>query len=215
MEPIALNGIDATHVSPEALRRAEPPSWLPSRLESLERALRRSGTGFMFAVFGIGAVLLACVAFPIIASRRRGEARDLVAQNMVHRLLQGFRAPRFRAATVRSARLGSRTAASLPRARRGQSSDVARRGVPDGSHAPGRLHREGRGPAQSILAPRGERRRLHRESRRPRRGGSVRRAHSRGSLGDHLSGRNPFAASRSATLQAGSGASGAGEPGHS
>jgi 1-acyl-sn-glycerol-3-phosphate acyltransferase len=85
--PIALNGIEATRVSPEALRPAEQPS---SRLESLERALRRSGTGFMFAVFGIGAVLLACVAFPITAWRRRGEARDLVAQSMVHRFFGAF-----------------------------------------------------------------------------------------------------------------------------
>jgi 1-acyl-sn-glycerol-3-phosphate acyltransferase len=61
-----------------------------SPFEWLERALRRAGTVFMFAVFGIVAVILACVAFPFIAWRQRGEARDVLAQRLIHRFFRGF-----------------------------------------------------------------------------------------------------------------------------
>jgi 1-acyl-sn-glycerol-3-phosphate acyltransferase len=77
-------------VSPKALHRAEPASSSTSPFEWLERALRRAGTVFMFVVFGIVAVSLACVAFPFIAWRQRGEARDLLAQKLIHRFFRGF-----------------------------------------------------------------------------------------------------------------------------
>lgn len=50
-----------------------------------EHALRRLGTGFLFAVFGVGAVAIACVAVPLLGARKRGVARELAAQRMLHR----------------------------------------------------------------------------------------------------------------------------------
>lgn len=61
-----------------------------SRAAALERALRRAGTGFMFATFGVGALLVACVAFPIVAWRQRGDARNLLAQRLIHRTFRAF-----------------------------------------------------------------------------------------------------------------------------
>lgn len=90
MDPIALHGIDAAGASPKALRRAEPASPAALRREALECALRRFGTGFMFATFGFAALILACVAFPVIAVSRRREARDLAAQRLIHRTFRAF-----------------------------------------------------------------------------------------------------------------------------
>ena len=55
-----------------------------------ERALRRAGTAFMFAVFGIGSLFVAGIAFPIVAWRQRGEARHLLAQRLIHRCFRAF-----------------------------------------------------------------------------------------------------------------------------
>ena len=54
------------------------------RIESLARTL---GTGFLFAVFGIGALLLATAVLPLIARRHEpGAARELFVQRVIHRL---------------------------------------------------------------------------------------------------------------------------------
>jgi 1-acyl-sn-glycerol-3-phosphate acyltransferase len=56
---------------------------IAKRLESLARTL---GTGFLFAVFGIGAWLLANAVLPLIVRRRqRGAERELFAQRVLHR----------------------------------------------------------------------------------------------------------------------------------
>lgn len=82
-----MNGIDAT--SRELVNRGETSTALP-RSAALERALRRAGTAFMFAVFGIGALFVAGIAFPIVAWRQRGEARHLLAQRLIHRCFRAF-----------------------------------------------------------------------------------------------------------------------------
>jgi 1-acyl-sn-glycerol-3-phosphate acyltransferase len=53
------------------------------RLEALARTL---GTGFLFAVFGLGAWLLASAVLPLIVRRKRhGAERELFAQQVLHR----------------------------------------------------------------------------------------------------------------------------------
>jgi 1-acyl-sn-glycerol-3-phosphate acyltransferase len=53
---------------------------------AFERAARVLGTGLLFAVFGIGGVLLAGVLLPLVASRRSSqEERELLAQRLVQR----------------------------------------------------------------------------------------------------------------------------------
>jgi len=53
------------------------------RIEALARTL---GTGFLFAVFGIGAWLLATAVLPLIVRRyEEGAARELFAQRVLHR----------------------------------------------------------------------------------------------------------------------------------
>jgi 1-acyl-sn-glycerol-3-phosphate acyltransferase len=44
----------------------------------------------MFAVFGIGAVCVACIGFPLVAWRQRGDARTLLAQRLIHRCFRLF-----------------------------------------------------------------------------------------------------------------------------
>jgi 1-acyl-sn-glycerol-3-phosphate acyltransferase len=56
---------------------------IAKRLESLARTL---GTGFLFAVFGIGAWLLANAVLPVIVRRRQpGAERELFAQRVLQR----------------------------------------------------------------------------------------------------------------------------------
>ena len=57
----------------------------------LEHLLRRLGTGFLFATFGAGAVVLAGVVIPLtMRLGRRRAASDLAAQRIVHRAFQLF-----------------------------------------------------------------------------------------------------------------------------
>ena len=58
------------------------------RIEALARIL---GNGFCFAVFGIGAWLMAAAVLPLIVRRyERGPARELFAQRVLHRLFGYF-----------------------------------------------------------------------------------------------------------------------------
>jgi 1-acyl-sn-glycerol-3-phosphate acyltransferase len=57
----------------------------------VERGLRVVGTGFMFATFGVGAVLLATVVVPVLALLRgRTRAPDLLAQRVIHHTFRCF-----------------------------------------------------------------------------------------------------------------------------
>ena len=61
------------------------PGW------SLERIARVTGTAFMFATFGIGAVLIANVMLPVLARfRRRDIAPEIAAQQWLQRAFAGF-----------------------------------------------------------------------------------------------------------------------------
>jgi 1-acyl-sn-glycerol-3-phosphate acyltransferase len=87
VEPVALDRIDAT-VSTHAAGRAQAS--LAARGVAFTKAwYRRAATAFMFATFGLGALAIACVAFPIIARRRSGD-RTLVAQQLIHRSFARF-----------------------------------------------------------------------------------------------------------------------------
>jgi 1-acyl-sn-glycerol-3-phosphate acyltransferase len=57
----------------------------PGLARSVEHALRRLGTGLLFAVFGIGSLIVACIVLPILAIREGGAARELAAQRLLHR----------------------------------------------------------------------------------------------------------------------------------
>src|SRR4029453_16386213 len=72
------------------MQRGETGAATLPRAAAFERALRRAGTAFMFAVFGVGALLVAGVAFPIVAWRQRGDARNLLAQRLIHRTFPPF-----------------------------------------------------------------------------------------------------------------------------
>ena len=66
-----------------------PPSSLPThddRKTRLERLGRVAGVGFLFVLFGVGGLILACLVIPL-AARRDGEARPLVAQRWIQRTL--------------------------------------------------------------------------------------------------------------------------------
>jgi 1-acyl-sn-glycerol-3-phosphate acyltransferase len=57
----------------------------------IEHALRKLGTGFLFATFGVGALVLSGLILPIgVRLRARGEDRDLVAQRLIHRTFGWF-----------------------------------------------------------------------------------------------------------------------------
>jgi 1-acyl-sn-glycerol-3-phosphate acyltransferase len=57
----------------------------------LEHLLRRLGTGFLFAVFGVGAVVLASVVIPLTTQLSgRREAPGLAAQRIIHRAFRLF-----------------------------------------------------------------------------------------------------------------------------
>ncbi|MGH0035901.1 MAG: lysophospholipid acyltransferase family protein [Myxococcota bacterium] len=58
---------------------------------SAERVARVAGTAFMFATFGVGAVLIANVMLPILARLRRAEvAPELAAQRWLQRAFAAF-----------------------------------------------------------------------------------------------------------------------------
>ncbi len=66
-----------------------PPSSLPThddRKTRLERLGRVAGVGFLFALFGVGGLILAGVVIPL-AARRGADARALVAQRWIQRTL--------------------------------------------------------------------------------------------------------------------------------
>lgn len=85
-------------LSPEPCRfRAFPPG--PSRsprptgaglVPRLEHLARKLGTGFLFATFGIGGLVVATVIVPARWLRRRREDRDLAAQRLIHRSLDWY-----------------------------------------------------------------------------------------------------------------------------
>jgi hypothetical protein len=57
----------------------------------IKHALRKLGTGFLFATFGVGALVLSGLILPIgVRLRARGEDRDLVAQRLIHRTFGWF-----------------------------------------------------------------------------------------------------------------------------
>jgi 1-acyl-sn-glycerol-3-phosphate acyltransferase len=60
-------------------------------MKSAEHGLRRLGTGFLFAVFGIGAVIVATAIFPVVAWRTEpGRDRAFVAQRLIQRAFAVF-----------------------------------------------------------------------------------------------------------------------------
>jgi 1-acyl-sn-glycerol-3-phosphate acyltransferase len=70
--------------TPEAETRSDE-GW------SLERVVRVAGTAFMFATFGIGAVLIANVMLPVLARvRRSGVAPEIAAQQWLQRAFAAF-----------------------------------------------------------------------------------------------------------------------------
>lgn len=70
------------------------PRWIGERLRiraRIEHLLRRLGTGFLFATFGVGALVVAGVLFPFVAWRSEpGEARERVAQRLIQRAFAFF-----------------------------------------------------------------------------------------------------------------------------
>jgi len=73
--------------APNSAEAADAPAsaggGIGKRIEALARTL---GTGFLFAVFGIGAWLLANAVLPLMVRRHeRGPARELFAQRVLHR----------------------------------------------------------------------------------------------------------------------------------
>ena len=61
--------------------------WIGDRLRiraRIEHLLRRLGTGFLFATFGVGALVIAGIVFPFVAWRSEaGESRERVAQQLI------------------------------------------------------------------------------------------------------------------------------------
>ena len=94
--PIALapRGEPDPAGNPAGARRLAGPSPQTGRVGIaawLEHLLRRLGTGFLFATFGAGAVVLAGVVIPLTMQLgRKREAPDLVAQRIIHRAFQLF-----------------------------------------------------------------------------------------------------------------------------
>lgn len=70
------------------------PRWIGERLRLRARAghlLRRLGSGFLFATFGLGALVVAGVVFPFVAWRSEpGVARERVAQRLIQRAFAFF-----------------------------------------------------------------------------------------------------------------------------
>ena len=70
------------------------PCWIGERLRiraRIEHLLRRLGTGFLFATFGVSALAIAGVAFPLVAWRSEpGEARERIAQRLIQRSFAFF-----------------------------------------------------------------------------------------------------------------------------
>ena len=70
------------------------PRWIGESLRiraRIEHLLRRLGTGFLFATFGAGALVIAGVVFPFVAWRSEpGEARERVAQQLIQRAFAFF-----------------------------------------------------------------------------------------------------------------------------
>ena len=66
-------------------RREAAARSMSAPLERLERGARVIGTAFLFASFGLGAVVLGAGLIPLAtAFMSRGQARDLRAQRMIH-----------------------------------------------------------------------------------------------------------------------------------
>lgn len=70
------------------------PRWIGERVRiraRIEHLLRRLGTGFLFATFGVGALAIAGVVFPFVAWRSApGEARERAAQRLIQRSFAFF-----------------------------------------------------------------------------------------------------------------------------
>jgi 1-acyl-sn-glycerol-3-phosphate acyltransferase len=70
------------------------PRWVGERLRiraRIEHLLRRLGTGFLFATFGVGALVIAGIAFPFVAWRSEAsEARERIAQRLIQRSFAFF-----------------------------------------------------------------------------------------------------------------------------
>lgn len=56
---------------------------LDSRRRPIEKLVRTAGTGGAFVVFGIGALVLACLFIPLLGLMRGGR-RDLLTQRLIH-----------------------------------------------------------------------------------------------------------------------------------
>jgi 1-acyl-sn-glycerol-3-phosphate acyltransferase len=64
---------------------------IPRTARRLEHLVRRLGTGFLFATFGLGALALASVILPASRwFRSSHEGADLAAQRLIHRSLDGY-----------------------------------------------------------------------------------------------------------------------------
>ena len=87
MDPLAWSGAEQSAI-PGAVSAPTAPTVRLAR--SVEHALRRLGTGFLFATFGIGSLIVACIVLPILALRERGAARELAAQRLLHRSTAAF-----------------------------------------------------------------------------------------------------------------------------
>ena len=58
---------------------------------ALEKAVRTLGTGFLFAIFGVGGVVLATVVIPLLCwIRGESEERELQAQRVIHHSFRWF-----------------------------------------------------------------------------------------------------------------------------
>jgi 1-acyl-sn-glycerol-3-phosphate acyltransferase len=87
VDPLAWSGAERSAL-PGAV--SAPTETSPQLGRSIEHVLRRLGTGLLFAVFGLGSVAVACVAFPLLAIRKRGAERELAAQRLIHRSMAAF-----------------------------------------------------------------------------------------------------------------------------
>ena len=72
-------------------RRLESYGTLGRVLRSVQRVIRTLGQGMLFAVFGVGGLILATLVIPLLAwLRGPGEDRELFAQRMVHHSFRLF-----------------------------------------------------------------------------------------------------------------------------
>jgi 1-acyl-sn-glycerol-3-phosphate acyltransferase len=91
MERVAWTRTDRsqTEISSELPR--EPEALTRRDGGYLERALRLLGSGFLFATFGIGGLLLAYIVIPLCAHLRRSpEGTDIAVQHIIHRSFDCF-----------------------------------------------------------------------------------------------------------------------------